>query len=106
MTQSVQPRDPRRDARLMRLVERLLVRAAREIQMLAALTPRDAQRERARLVDALRRGRPSTPRWDYAPAPHDELRRALSAAEHALEEHAETPLDHLYLERIRELAVE
>jgi hypothetical protein len=124
MTQSAQPPDGTRtrpvaapvaapaaapahaNARLMRLVDRLLVRAAREIQMLAALTPRDAQRERARLVDALRQGRPATPRWDYARTPHDELRRALSAAERALEEHAETPLDHLYLERIRELAVE
>jgi hypothetical protein len=90
----------------MRLVDRLLARAAREIQMLAALTPRDAQRERARLVDALRHGRTATPRWDYVPAPHDELRRALGAAERALEEHAATPLDQLVLERIRELGVE
>jgi hypothetical protein len=89
-----------------RLVERLVVQAAREVQMLATLAPVEAQRERERLVSALRAGRPARPRWDYAPASHDELRRALDAADRALEEHAESPVDVLVLQRVRELSLE
>jgi hypothetical protein len=91
---------------LRRLVERLVVQAARDVQMLATLSPLDAMRERERLAGALRAGRPAQPRWDYAPVAHDELRRALDAAERALEEHTETAVDGLYLQRVRELSLE
>jgi hypothetical protein len=88
------------------LVERLVVQAAREVQMLAALAPVEAHRERERLVSALQAGRPVRPRWYYAPVAHDELRRALDAAERALEEQVETGVDVLLLERVRELSLE
>jgi hypothetical protein len=87
-------------------IERLVAHAAREIQVLAALTPVDAHRERVRLVEALRAGRAPSPRWSYAPVSHTELRRALDAAERALERTADTPLERLHLDRVRELAVE
>jgi len=87
-------------------VERLVLQAAREVQLLGSLTPVDAHRERARLVAAVEAGREACPRWRYAPVAHDDLRRALDAAEHALAEQAETPLDRLYQERVRELSLE
>jgi hypothetical protein len=87
-------------------LERLLCRAAREVQLLATLTPVDAQLERARLIEAIRTRRPARPRWSYAPAGHDDLRRALAAAERELERNAETPLDGIHLGRLRELLVE
>jgi hypothetical protein len=87
-------------------IERLVLLAAREIKLLASLTPLDAHRERERLVEALEAGREAVPRWRYARAPHDELRRALDEAERVLAEDAETSLDRLYLERVRELSLE
>jgi hypothetical protein len=87
-------------------VEHLLARAAREVRILSALTPCDAARERGRLIEELRTGGKPTPRWTYAPRGHDELRRALDGAEKVLERGELSPLDGLYLERTRELAVE
>lgn len=91
---------------LRRAVERLVLLATREVQLLGSLAPLDAHRERARLVEAVEAGREASPRWRYAPVAHDDLRRALDAAERALAEEAETPVDRLYLERIRELSLE
>jgi hypothetical protein len=87
-------------------IELLLVRAAREVRILAALTPCHVQRERERLVGELRAGRRATPRWTYTPRPHEDLRRALEAAEAMLEQRGRTPLDALYLDRVRELSLE
>jgi hypothetical protein len=87
-------------------IELLLTRAAREVRILATLTPCEARRERERLAGELRAGRPAAPRWTYTPRPHDELRRALAAAEQMLEEHGRTALDALYLDRARELSLE
>jgi hypothetical protein len=87
-------------------VEKLLVRAAGEVRMLAATSPLDASAERARLVEALRAGKPTSPRWTYAPVGHDELRRGLDAAERALAAETPTPLCVAHLDRVRELAVE
>ena len=88
-------------------IERLLVYASRAIAPLAALTPLDARPERERLTSALRAGKPLAPRWRYAPARADDgLRHALDAAESVLERHPECALDALYVERIRELALE
>jgi hypothetical protein len=83
-----------------------VLQASREVKMLASLTPLDAHQERERLVAALEAGREPTPRWRYARATHDDLRRALDEAERALAEEAETPLDRLYLDRVRELSLE
>ena len=54
----------------------------------------------------MRAGRPARPLWTYAGREHTALRRALDAAEHALAGCARTPIDALYLARIRELSVE
>lgn len=97
-------------------VDRLVARAAREIQPLATLTPLDVRRERDRLAAELRaRGR-MAPRWTYVPRPHDELRRALDAAEmilaramttrSSLRGASDVRLERLYLDRVRELATE
>lgn len=86
-------------------IEQLVVYAAREVQVLAALTPVQAYGERARLAVELHERRRASPRWTYAPVAHDELRRALGAAERVLVRGAE-PLQVLYLARLRELSIE
>jgi hypothetical protein len=88
-------------------IERLLVHASRAIVPLAALTPLDARAERERLTGALRTGGALSPRWRYPPpTPDDGLRRALDEAEGSLARTTEGPLAALYVERIRELALE
>jgi hypothetical protein len=87
-------------------IELLLVRAAREVRILAALTPCHAQRERERLAGELRARRRAAPRWTYTPRPHEELRRELEAAEQVLERRCLGPLDAIYLDRVRELSLE
>ena len=84
----------------------LVLLAAREVKLLGSLTPVDAHRERARLVAAIQAGREASPRWSYARVAHDDLRRALDAAERALAAEAETSCDRLYLGRLRELSLE
>jgi hypothetical protein len=86
-------------------IDRLVVYAAREVQLLAALTPIQAHRERARLTAELRAGRLSLPNWNYAPVCHDELRRALDVAERRLAD-ADDPSWGLLLARVRELNLE
>jgi hypothetical protein len=87
-------------------IDRLVVRAAREIQPLATVTPIDVRRERDRLVGELLAGRRPVPRWRYVPRGHDELRRALDAAERRLAHRVEGALEGLYLGKIRELSLE
>jgi hypothetical protein len=93
-------------AQIAQPIERLLLQATHEAQFLAALTPRDAHRERARLTEALRARQRAAPRWEYTRKPNDDLRRALAAAERELARTAATPVDGLVLARLRELAVE
>jgi hypothetical protein len=87
-------------------VERLIGRVAAEVRMLAALTPTNAQVERARMADELRAGQTPIPRWSYAPRQHDRLVSALEAADGALDRLAEAPLARLYQARVRELTLE
>jgi hypothetical protein len=88
-------------------IEKLLIRASGDVQVLAAVAPLDASVERARLVEQLRSGGALQPRWRYAPVAHDELRRALDAAGRLLEAEASAhPLARVHLERVRELAIE
>jgi hypothetical protein len=87
-------------------IERLLCHAASEVRVLSTVTPREAHLERARLIGELKAGRRATPRWTYAPRAHDDLRRALDTAERTLERRERTPLETLYLARVRELSVE
>jgi hypothetical protein len=89
-------------------IERLLVQATHEVQLLAALTPIDAREERARLTQVVLERRPAEPRWSY-PSPAAalaELGRALDAAERELGGAAASSLDGLALARIRELSLE
>ncbi|HXN32574.1 MAG TPA: tyrosine/phenylalanine carboxypeptidase domain-containing protein, partial [Polyangiaceae bacterium] len=86
-------------------IERLLVRAAGEVRLLAALTPAGADRERARLTAELREGKAPSPRWTYASVSHQELRRALDAADRTLAVRGE-PQHELYRARVRELSIE
>ncbi|HEX4447731.1 MAG TPA: tyrosine/phenylalanine carboxypeptidase domain-containing protein [Polyangiaceae bacterium] len=76
------------------------------MRILSALTPCHAHRERDRLTADLRAGRPAVPRWTYAARPHDDLRRALATAESVLERDQRSPLESLYLDRVRELSIE
>lgn len=88
-------------------VDRLVAHAAREVQVLATLTPLSARRERSRLVGEVAAGRTARPRWSYAPASHSALRRALDAAEADLARHRTAGgLEGLYLARVRELSLE
>jgi hypothetical protein len=87
-------------------IERLVTHAAREVRLLATLTPLDAHAERARLVAELRCKRPALPRWTYAPRADADLLRALDAAERILARSTDSPTDELYLARIRELSLE
>lgn len=88
-----------------REIERLLVRAAREIQLLAALTPTNALVERDRLTAELGAGRTAQPCWTYAPVDHAALRAALDDAAASLSE-ASDPIELAYLRRARELSLE
>jgi hypothetical protein len=89
-----------------RAIERLLLQATQEAQLLRALTPIHAREERERLTEALRARRSATPRWTYATHPSDELRHALATAERELGRAVASPLDALVLGRIRELSLE
>jgi hypothetical protein len=87
-----------------RAVEESMLRAAREVQVLAAATPENAAAERARITDALRRGDALCPRWTYRNGERGrrmaELRQALEALASAV------GADRVLAERARELAVE
>lgn len=83
----------------------VLGRAEREIDLLARLTPRNAQRELARLGEAFARGETLAPAFEYGPAPElGPLRRALESAARALESRG--ALCRLYAERALEFELE
>jgi hypothetical protein len=91
------------------VLARLVARAVRDVQVLAASTPIGARRERARLVRALKAGKSALPRWEYTSRHLDDLRRALDAAEHALGRGVQDEPDGtraLWLRRVRELSLE
>jgi len=88
-------------------VQRLVLDASRRVKVLAALTPVEAHRERARLARELQADRCPVPRWTYARGEHGELRRALDAAERALGRgRAPTALGALFSARLRELSID
>jgi hypothetical protein len=87
-------------------VERLVAHAAGEVRLLATLTPLNASEERARMTADLRAGRPPEPRWTYAPRDHGPLRRALEAADGALDRLPGAPLAAEYRARVHELCLE
>jgi hypothetical protein len=93
-------------------IERLVTVAASAVRLLATLTPVNAPEERVRLTTDLRAGRAPIPRWKYAnharssPGDPDGLRRALEAADGALDRLADAPLARQYQARVRELGLE
>jgi hypothetical protein len=87
-------------------LDRALARAAREVRLLAAMTPQNLLEQRARLARDLGRGVPATPRFSYARADHTELRRALDAMARRVRRVVEPPLAEVYLARIEELSLE
>ena len=87
-------------------VRRVVVLAAQRVKVLAALTPTEAHRERARLAQELAADRCPVPRWQYGPREHADLRRAIDAAERSLGQRRTTALGVLFSARLRELSVE
>lgn len=85
--------------------ERLLVEAQRSIRLIGSATPRNAERERERLVAAVDAGDRLAPRWSYARTDHGALRRALEKAAERLAAER-TGLADLYAARARELELE
>lgn len=112
MTSPVDDRDPRAagyaapNVGYLGPVERLVAHAAREVRLLATVTPVNAAEERLRLTADVRAGRTPTPRWVYAPREQTSLRHALEAAEGALDRLAGAPLIAEYRARVRELCLE
>jgi hypothetical protein len=102
----VPPLPPPPLPRWLAAIERLIVRAAREVQPLAAMTPEDARSERERLTAEVRTGRHAVPRWTYVRRDHEALRRALDTADRILEREGGRPLDPLYRARVQELSLE
>ncbi len=98
-------------------IEGALRAVARQVGLLAAVTPSNAAPERARLIDELCAGRPSLPRWEYvdpalAPSSSSSSSRSLRldverlGRELAVEARAGDPLMGLYVARCDELALE
>jgi hypothetical protein len=87
-------------------LERALAQAAREVRLLAAVTPVNLAEERERLARELGRGRPPIPRYVYAPAQRTELRRLLAALSERVDDVAPASLARAYAARIDELDLE
>lgn len=87
-------------------VEHALAAAAREVRLLAAVTPLNLSDERVRLSRELARGGPAIPRFVYAPPGRSDLLRALDAMARSVQSEIGTPLGDLYRQRIEELRLE
>ena len=87
-------------------LEHALAAAAREVRLLAAVTPLNLSDERARLARELARGGPAIPRFVYAPSGRSDLLSALDAMARSVQSEIGTPLGDLYRERIEELRLE
>jgi hypothetical protein len=87
-------------------LERALERAARDVRMLAAVTPANLKGERARLLSALERGHAPLPRFVYAPVARTELRRALEVMARMIPSVVGGELGEVYRARVEELDLE
>jgi hypothetical protein len=87
-------------------LDRALARAAREVRLLAAMTPQNLVEQRARLARDLGRGLPAAPRFTYGRADRTELRHALDAMARLASTVLSPPLAGVYLARIEELSLE
>jgi len=94
-----------RDPMLSRLIDRVLLRAEREIALISRSRPRNAVAEQQRLLEQWRRGAPELPRWSYERVPEMEvIRRQICQCVEALD--GDHPVVQLYVERARELELE
>lgn len=88
------------------MIDGILARLARSVRLLGAVTPVNAVRERARLVAAIEEGKDARPGWTYADPRPMTPRRELETMAGALSHGRSSALDTIYLERVRELALE
>lgn len=86
--------------------DRLYAEAFRSVRVLAAVTPRNAPQERARLIEAWSSGDEAAPRWSYVRTDHAALIHALEMGVKRLAEEDDTALGRVYADRGRELIVE
>jgi hypothetical protein len=85
--------------------DRALTLAAAQIRVIRAVTPANADTERAALEEDFRRGAPRAPTWRYDPLPVPaDLPRALEALATFMDK--EPPLGPIYAARARELCLE
>jgi hypothetical protein len=85
--------------------DRALTLAASQVRVIRAVTPANADSERAALEEAFRRGAPRAPLWRYDPLPVPaDLPRALEALAAFMDK--EPPLGPIYAARARELCLE
>jgi hypothetical protein len=90
-----------------RLFQKALADAARDVRMLAAVTPTNLESERRRLLRELESGNTPVPRFVYAPAPRTALRRALEAMLREVSSFVRDELlEEVYRARIEELDLE
>ena len=89
-----------------RRVDRLLVRAVREVRLLGAVTPVGVDGERARIVAAFEADGVTEPRWEYARSQRHEARELLAATERELRGAEPGALAEAYAARIAELDLE
>lgn len=89
-----------------RLFHKALADAARDVRMLAAVTPTNLESERRRLLRELESSNTPVPRFVYAPAPRTELRRALEAMLREVSSFVRDDLLEVYRARIEELDLE
>ena len=87
-------------------VDPLLQGLVRRVTLLSSATPRNAEAERARLIEAFTQDRPSNPTWQYAPRDVREARRELGILASHLDTLGATPLRDIYLARVTELTEE
>lgn len=85
--------------------EHALAEATRNVRILPAVAPTNAEVERRRLVAAFERGVPSNPRWTYARVDLGRWRQALHAMADELADD-DHPLAPLFAARARELELE
>src|SRR5580692_11211210 len=87
-------------------IDRALAKAAREVRLLAAVTPANLAEQRARIARDLERGDASAPRFTYARADRKEVLRSLDAIRDVARRALPPRLAEVYLARIEELVLE
>jgi hypothetical protein len=87
-------------------IDRALAKAAREVRLLAAVTPENLAEQRARIAGDLGRGDARAPRFTYARADRTEVLRSLDAILRSAATAFHPRLAEVYVARIEELVLE